>query len=182
MQPRVLGALIAGGQSRRFGSDKALAKLNGQSLLDHSICGLAAQTNSLVICGRKVAGQICLPDHPRPGLGPLGGLAAALQFASSRGFDAVLTSACDTPEVPGYLAEALAGDRPAILEGQPLFGYWPTALAHSIDQYLKAGCSLAVCDWADWARARRVRLEVEIANINTPADLDALQFRRLLGA
>ena len=32
---RVLGAILAGGQSRRFGSDKASASLDGKSLLDH---------------------------------------------------------------------------------------------------------------------------------------------------
>jgi len=182
MRPRILGAIIAGGRSRRFGSDKALAELDGRTLLDHVISGLAPQTAALVICGREIPGRTCLPDRPRPGLGPLGGLSAALHFAAARGFDAVLTSACDTPQVPTALADTVAGDFPVIVADQPLFGYWPTGLASEIDFYLAAGSSLAVSHWADWAGARHVRLPEEIANINTPADLTALRLRRFLAA
>ena len=180
MPPRLLGAIIAGGQSRRFGCDKARAELDGLSLLDHVVAGLAAQTEAMVICGREVRGFTCLVDRPQPGLGPLGGLAAALHFAKLHGFDAVLTSACDTPEVPSNLAEALTGNESAVVIGQPLFGYWPAALASELDLYLATAGSLAVSDWVAWSGARRVRLPGTIANINTPADLTALQFRRFL--
>ncbi|HEU5067115.1 MAG TPA: molybdenum cofactor guanylyltransferase [Sphingomicrobium sp.] len=182
MQLKLLGAVIAGGQSRRFGSDKALAEVGGRCLLEHVIAGLSAQTDFVVICGREVSGHTCFADHPEPGLGPLGGLAAALHVAAMQGFHAVLTSACDTPDVPADLAEALAGQSPAVITGQPLFGFWPAALSVELDAYLAAGQSRAVSHWADWAGARRVRLIGEIANINTPADLTALRFRRLLGA
>jgi molybdopterin-guanine dinucleotide biosynthesis protein A len=182
MQPKLLGAVIAGGQSRRFGSDKALAEIGGRCLLEHVVGGLAAQTDFIVICGREVAGYTCLADHPEPGQGPLGGLAAALHFAALHGCDAVLTSACDTPDVPADLADALAGDTPAVVFGQPLFGFWPAALSVELDAYLAAGQSRAVSHWADRAGAQRIRLIGEIANINTPADLTALRFRRLLGA
>jgi molybdopterin-guanine dinucleotide biosynthesis protein A len=64
----------------------------------------------------------------------------------------------------------------------PLFGYWPAALSGEIDEYLAAGESRAVRDWIVWAGARLVIYGAEIANINTPADLTALQFRRFLAA
>ena len=182
MPHKLLGAIIAGGRPRRFGSDKALAEFNGRSLLTHVIAGLAPQTESIVICGREVPGHTCLADRPEPELGPLGGLAAALHFATINGFDAVLTSACDTPQVPPALADTISGDLAAIVVGQPLFGYWPTALAVELDEYLRVGSSLAVSHWADWAGARHVRLTGEIANINTPADLTALTFSRILTA
>jgi molybdopterin-guanine dinucleotide biosynthesis protein A len=182
MQPKLLGAIIAGGASSRFRSDKAFAELDGRSLLEHVIAGLAAQTDFVVICGRDVRGRTCLADRPEPGLGPLGGLAAALHFARTHDFGAVLTSACDTPEVPVGLADAVYGDGPAIVIGQPLFGFWPAALSPELDAYLATGQSRAVSHWADRAGARRVRLTGEIANINTPADLTALRFRRLFGA
>lgn len=62
----ILGAVIAGGRSSRFGSDKAKAMVGGISMLDHVIERLAAQTGAMVICGRNVPGYICLDDIPRP--------------------------------------------------------------------------------------------------------------------
>jgi molybdopterin-guanine dinucleotide biosynthesis protein A len=182
MPPSLLGAIIAGGTSRRFGSDKALADLEGQTLLGHVFNRLSLQTAGIVICGREVPGSTCLTDRPEPGLGPLGGISAALHFATVHGFDAILTSACDTPEVPPDLARALVGRSAAIVIGQPLFGYWPIKLAPDLDAYLTAGNSLAVSDWAVWAGARHVRMASAIANINTPGDLTALRIKRFVAA
>ena len=182
MQRKLLGALIAGGQSRRFGSDKALAEFDGRSLLDHVLAGLSPQTDSIVICGRSVNGYASLADRPKPLLGPLGGLAAALHFAATHGFQAVLTSACDTPEVPASLSELLAGDTAAVVVGQPLFGYWPASLSAPLDKYLARDGTRAVFDWAQIAGARRVRLTHDIPNVNTLSDLQALRLRRSLAA
>jgi molybdenum cofactor guanylyltransferase len=172
--PQILGAIIAGGRSSRFGSDKAHAVLDGRPLLDHVLVGLGAQTDAIVVCGRDVPGCVSLADRPRSDLGPLGGLAAALHYAAQRGFDGVLTSACDTPLVPADLAETLAGSRPAVIAGQPLFGYWPASLSVDLDDYLAAVANRSVGAWAAWAGARRVRYVGEIPNINTTADLMAL--------
>lgn len=182
MRSKVLGAVIAGGRSRRFGGDKAQALLDGRPLLDHVIEGLMPQVGTLLICGRQMPGVACLPDRPRPDLGPLGGLAAALHHASCNGFVGVLTSACDTPHVPRDLSERLVGSDPAVLVSQPLFGFWPATLSVEIGEYLAAGESCAVRDWVTWAGARQVMYGSVIVNINTPADLTALQFRRFLAA
>lgn len=176
-RPRILGAIIAGGRSSRFGSDKARANFDGRPLLDHVIAGLGAQTDALVVCGRDVPGCVSLPDRPRPDLGPLGGLAAALYHAAQHGFDGVLTSACDTPLVPADLANTIAGCGPAVVAGQPLFGYWPASLSAKLDDYLAVATSRAVGEWAVWAGARRIRYAGEIPNINTVDDLIALRWK-----
>ncbi|RJF90565.1 molybdenum cofactor guanylyltransferase [Sphingomonas cavernae] len=113
---KVLGAIIAGGQSRRFGSDKALARIGGKTLLDHVAEALAAQTDALIICGREWPGLISIPDRPAPDQGPLGGLCAALRYAADNGFDAVLTAGCDTLPVPTDLLSLLNPSLPR--EGQ----------------------------------------------------------------
>src|SRR3546814_6935480 len=43
---KLLGALIAGGQSRRFGSDKALAVIEGKPLLNHVIDALRSEEHT----------------------------------------------------------------------------------------------------------------------------------------
>lgn len=171
---KVLAAIIAGGSGRRFGSDKAQAILDGRTLLDHAIAGLAIQCDSLVVCGRSVPGENCLVDRPRPGLGPLGGLAAALHYGRGHGFDAVLTSACDTPRVPLDLLDRLSGE-PSVVVGQPLFGYWPVELSDELDEFLDQSMSKAVRDWVLWTGARRVYLDATIPNINTVDDLATLR-------
>ncbi|MCA1196424.1 NTP transferase domain-containing protein [Sphingomonas sp. R647] len=85
IEMRLLGALIAGGASRRFGSDKALATIGGVSLIDHPRGVLEAQVDDLVLCGRPSNRMRWISDRPAPGLGPLGGLNAALADARARG-------------------------------------------------------------------------------------------------
>ena len=179
---RILGAIIAGGRSSRFGSDKAEALLAGRSLLVHAIGGLARQVDELVVCGRDLPCHTCLSDRPRHGLGPLGGIAAALHYAAANGFDGVLTSACDTPYVPADLAQRLAGREAAVVVGQPLFGYWPASLSAELDSFLVDTDGRSMGEWAVWAGARRERYAVEIPNINTAADLTALGSGSLLAA
>jgi molybdopterin-guanine dinucleotide biosynthesis protein A len=109
---KLLGAVLAGGQARRFGADKAFARLGGQPLVAHAIALLAPLTDAVIVCGRDdaaVCGAPAIHDRPRPGLGPLGGLGAALHHAGANGFAAVVTIPCDTPLLPdGLLGRLLA--------------------------------------------------------------------------
>ena len=63
----------------------------------------------LVVCGREEPGFRCIPDWPEAGLGPLGGLAAALRHAGEQGFSRVLSAGVDAPDLPHDLAAMLAG-------------------------------------------------------------------------
>ena len=95
-QRRILGAALAGGHSQRFGSDKRAAFWQGRSLLDHTISALAAASAEIVICGGSETANSrdieMLTDRPEPGLGPLGGLCAALIHARDNGLHALSMS------------------------------------------------------------------------------------------
>ena len=125
----LLGAVLAGGASRRFGSDKALAALAGKTLLDRAIESLAAHVDLIAVCGRPHPTVLSLPDLPSPALGQLGGLNAALHYAQENGFQAVLTTGCDVPFYPEPPAALLDGEGAVALEQQHLIGRWPAALA-----------------------------------------------------
>ena len=71
---RVLGAILGGGQSSRFGSDKAVALLHGLPLMDHASAGLRPHVEAVITVGRDWHGLVRVEDEPEPGLGPLGGL------------------------------------------------------------------------------------------------------------
>jgi molybdopterin-guanine dinucleotide biosynthesis protein A len=166
----LLGAILAGGQARRFGSDKAQALYEGARLIDRVAAALAAQCAEVVVLGREEAGFVCLPDWPEPGLGPLGGLAAALRYAGARGFDAVLSAGVDVPDLPFDLAALLAGEGAAIVESQPVVGLWPVEAAAALEAFM-AGGGRSLYRFADHVGARRVELAAPLMNVNRPEDL-----------
>jgi molybdopterin-guanine dinucleotide biosynthesis protein A len=185
---QVMGAVLAGGQSRRFGSDKALALLDGRTLLDHAVAGLRAICAEVAVIGRGEvpAGTLYGRDRPGPGLGPLGGIAGALHLARERGFAAVLTVPVDAgpvdagPVDAGAFAADMLGlltPAPACCEDQPVIGLWPVAALEAVDGILAGDGRHSVLALAEALGARMVRLLVPLANINTPADLAALERR-----
>jgi molybdopterin-guanine dinucleotide biosynthesis protein A len=170
----ILGCVLAGGQSTRFGSDKALATLGGESLLARSVASLAQWCDAVVVSGRSEAPGHCLPDWPRAGMGPLGGLAAALLHAQRSGFDHVLSISVDAVDLPADLP-ALLSPSPAYLADQPVIGLWPASAAQLLVTLLLSPERHSLRAFAELAEARPVHLAAKPANINTPADLARVQ-------
>lgn len=166
----ILGAILAGGQARRFGSDKAQALYEGARLIDRVAGALAAQCDSVVVCGRAEPGFTCIPDWPEAGLGPLGGLAAALHHGRSGGFTHVLSAGVDAPDLPHDLASTLEGEGAAIVENQPVVGLWPVAALPALEAFLHGG-GRSLYRFADAISARRIDLPAPLMNVNRPEDL-----------
>lgn len=167
----VLAVILAGGRSLRFGSDKALAILDGRPLIAHVAAALAREAEAVAVAGRDWPPFPRLHDLPQSGLGPLGGLAAALVHARDHGYDTVLAAPCDMPRLPTGLASALAPG-PAVARGQPVLGLWPAALAGALGAHLAAG-HRSMMSWVDASAARTVDLG-PLPNVNTPAELATL--------
>lgn len=174
---RILGAVLAGGRSTRFGSDKALALLDGQTLLARAVECLAAQCDAVIVVGRETAPVPTIPDRPRPGMGPLGGLAAALHHAAEAGYAAVLSCSVDSLELDETLAAQLS-PAPAHVADQPVIGLWPADAAPVLDALLASEARHSMRAFADAIGARPVQLRLKPANINTPADLAAAAERK----
>lgn len=178
---RILGAILAGGRSSRFGSDKALATLDGRALIDRVIEALALQVDALVVVGRTHPGIACIPDRPAPDMGPLGGIAAALHHATVHGFAQVLTVPCDAPFLPAGLRGQLSAAPVAYLADLPVVGWWPASAGAMLDTLLAGGGSRSVRAFADRIGATGMAAPSEIANINTPDDLALLAKRDIAG-
>jgi molybdenum cofactor guanylyltransferase len=174
----VLGAIIAGGQSRRFGGDKAAALVGGKALIQHAIDSLAPQVNALVIVGRAWGGHPSVEDHPFA-CGPLSGLCAALRSARDQGHDHVLTAGCDVLPIPPTLRSALEGDGAAVVAGQRLLGLWPSAMAGPLEAHIHAqsnhAANYALHHWIALSGARSVTLATPLHNLNTAEDLARFQ-------
>jgi molybdopterin-guanine dinucleotide biosynthesis protein A len=169
---RLLGAVLAGGRSSRFGSDKAQAQLGGTALVVHARASLSQYVETVLLIG---PGGI--KDHPMPDLGPLGGIAGALRYASAHGFDAVVVTACDIPILPSGIVPKLIEAMPAFLLEAPVVGCWPAAMADEIENFL-SGSDRSMRAWARARGARGIAAGEPVLNINRPDDLD-IAIRRL---
>lgn len=174
---RLLGAVLSGGKARRFGSDKALALLDGVALIDLACASLATVTASVAVVGRSERADLCLADWPLPGLGPLGGLCGALRYGAGNGFTAVLSTACDIPALAEHLLARLIGQaRACYVAEAPVVGLWPCHLADDLSAWLQCEKGdLSVRGWAASVGAAPIAAGHLIANINRPGDLEELR-------
>lgn len=187
----VVGLVLAGGASRRMGSDKATMELAGQSLLQRAVSRLAPQVGPLAVNRGVDDGVPALPDglpvlrDTVPGRqGPLAGLLAGLLWARDLGAPLLVTVAVDTPFFPadlagrlaaaadGRIAVAASGGRP-----HPVFAATPTSLADDLAGWLAGQDDRSVARW----QARHAAIPVSFVapagdidpffNLNTPDDL-----------
>lgn len=167
----ILGAIIAGGQSRRFGSDKALVLVSGVPMIERVAASLRPVVDTVAVCGRGYGNLVALPDRPAAGLGPLGGLAAALHYAETHGYMRVITAPCDTPTLtPGLLDELGCAGEPAFLADCPVIGIWPAQLSRQLDEFVATDPRRSVGAWARSIGAIPLYLPAPV-NVNRPADL-----------
>lgn len=167
----LLGAVLAGGRSSRFGTDKAQAQLGDATLLHHAARLLHPFVDEVVIVGERQGG---IPDLPRTGLGPLGGIAAALDHGCTHGYRCVLTIGCDMPLVAPVLIEALLRRAPACCPDAPILGHWPSALGAQLLAHIELTEDRSVRRWARSIGAIPIAAPAPLANVNTPADLARL--------
>ena len=102
--------ILAGGESRRMGHDKANLKLFEQTLLLHVASALQPLFADIIISTRKHRSDCDfrqILDNPAH-QGPLAGLAAGLEQAKTPWVFAV---ACDMPFISAQLVEYLSGFR-----------------------------------------------------------------------
>jgi len=172
----MLGLVLAGGESSRFGSDKAIAELGGKSLLEHAINRLSGWCDEVAVAGRAEAPVATVGDWPRAGMGPLGGIAAGLRHAAANGHHMILSCGVDSIGLPDELP-SLLDPAPAYLASQPVIGLWPVDSLDAIESILTGNGRHSMRAFAEAIGARAVRSEDKPANINTRDDLAAAEKR-----
>ncbi len=174
---RVLGAILAGGRSRRFGSDKALADFGGRPMIVRVADALAPFVEGLVVCGHPAPppGMVSVADLPHSGLGPLGGIAAALQYGQRHGYAGVISVGCDTPILnSGLLARLRAAQRANFVTDAPIIGYWPAYLYDELIGHLGTETRRSMRGWVAAIDAVPIDPPRPVPNVNTQADLERL--------
>jgi molybdopterin-guanine dinucleotide biosynthesis protein A len=106
----IQGFILAGGESRRMGTDKSRLVLDGESFLDIIASKLATVTENIVVVGDPAKYSTSLPHVPDifPKWGALGGVHAALASCNA---EWCLIVACDFPFVTSELFARLASLR-----------------------------------------------------------------------
>ena len=194
---------MAGGASTRFGSDKARAELNGQTMLARMCKLLKDATESVSVVapfGRYAEFGERIVEDQWPGQGPLGGIIAALMDARAQDHQHTwcLIVGCDMPfltvEWLSYLRDRALTSSAAVIaplsaEGlEPLCACWHTGATGKLQYAFEDGIrkvteamkrvSMEVADEKDWARFDKSgRL---FWNMNTPTEYE--EARRILEA
>ena len=171
------GVLLAGGASRRFGTPKALARLDGETLAERAWRLLGEACDERLAVG-KTGDRLELPfpllDDGTGVRAPIAGLVAGLRAARN---DVVVAIPVDVPRLRPEDLHALAdacADAAAPPSG-PLPGAYRKTALPVLERRLAAG-ELALRDALAELDARVVELPPErLANVNTPADLTALE-------
>jgi len=186
---QVTVAILAGGESRRMGTDKAMLRFGGVTLLERAARNAQSTGLPVLVAGRARPDGWPMPDvhfvpDAAPGHGPLGGLETALRRAGGP----VLAVACDmpllTPDALRWLCDLAtvgAGEHGLAVvhdvQWEPLFSvYAPTCLP-LIEKRLAAGrLSLrGLIEAGGFARTDAPAwIASQLMNINTPEDLARL--------
>ena len=197
----VVGYVMAGGASTRFGFDKARAELNGKTMLARMCALLKGVTRSVSVVaplGRYTEfGERVVEDH-WPGEGPLGGIITALvdAHAQNRQQTWCLIVGCDMPFLTGewltYMKDRALASSSAVVTPQsaaglePLCACWHTSATGKLQYAFEDGirkvteamkrASMEVVAEKDWTRFDKGgRL---FWNMNTPAEYE--EARRIL--
>jgi molybdopterin-guanine dinucleotide biosynthesis protein A len=148
---KIAVVILAGGEGSRMGGGKPLRLLGGRRLIDHAETQASHWSETVAVAVRTPA-QVGLTRFPQitddeAVEGPLGGLAAALQFGRDRACEAVLTIAADMPFLPPDLDQRLASEieseSAAIASSggklHPVCGLWRASALDALPNYLATG-------------------------------------------
>tara|TARA_R110000824_G_scaffold252106_2_gene440819 strand:- start:16875 stop:17465 length:591 start_codon:yes stop_codon:yes gene_type:complete len=191
--PSVCLVILAGGQSTRMGTDKAVIDFDGRRLIDILISRYPTIADPIILSARQAydTGLPVISDDPEAPDGPVGAIfsvAARLQRHEPQiaGF---VTVPVDAPYAPADLIERLcASGSCAVAQDQqrlhPTFAYWRCDIVNRIRDAYEPGERAPSLRWlADKTDAKTVTWSDEglFLNINWPEDLVAAERRKKAG-
>ena len=185
----VVGVVLVGGQSRRYGRNKALEFFQGERLIDRQVRIVRSLFSEVLVIANEpelylhLDATIVRDVIPRQG--PLGGIYTGLLFAQGK---SVFVTACDMPFVQPAVVRRmvqLATDYDVIIpekvEGlEPLHAIYSSRCLPHIEKML-AGGMLQVINFFPAVKVYRLSAEeigqldpqgLSFFNINTPDDMD----------
>lgn len=187
-QTGISTVILAGGEGKRIGGNKALQMLQGKPLLGWVLDAVGPQSTEVLISANDNLARYAVHGCPvitddLPGQGPLAGLRSALRRAQ---YARVVSVPCDTPFLPPDLLARLsvALDMPEIeaavtvCEGRQQYAIamYRKDVLPRLDTFLATG-KRKLGDWLLTLNVREVTFDdvQAFANINTQQELRRLE-------
>ena len=190
----ILGAILAGGQSRRMGKDKLFLELDNKKLIEHSIDKvkkylkqviiITNQNNEFFVKNNLTTVKDCIEGQ----LGPLVGILTAMKWAKENlnKFSWVATFPCDTPFFPESIIKSFIKESEkkeslllsASSHGRKhnIFGLWSLDLYDKLKNDLVDKKIRKVQNWTEKNKIKNLEFKFKdydpFFNINTAEDFE----------
>ena len=192
IENNILGIILAGGKSSRFGEDKSTAKLGNKTLLDHTVNKIENEFNEILVISNNKEFNFknnkihVVEDCIEGQLGPLVGILTAMKWVkkNNKNYKWIASFPCDTPffdmkfisELKIKIKETskklifLNSDK----KRHNIFGLWSVDLIETLEEDIKSGLR-KVEIWADKIGYENININTKefdmFLNINTKEDL-----------
>ena len=187
----ILGTVLAGGKSQRFGEDKSQVKLGDKLLIDYILSEIIDEFNEVLVVSNslinfKESEKISLIKDFKKDLGPLGGVLTAMKWVkdNNKDYQWISTFPVDTPFFKNQILKDFL-NKINIEEGKlffiksnntrhNIFGLWSIDLMDKLEEDLDKG-ERKVEVWANSIGVKNINMKFEnkdpFFNINTKEDL-----------
>ena len=190
----ILGAILAGGKSKRMGQNKSFVRLNNKALIEYTINKVKKNLGELIIITDqkndffKKNNLVTVKDCIDGQLGPLAGILTAMKWAkeNSSKYSWIASFPCDTPFFPESIIlnfiklskkkESLMLCASSHGRKHNIFGLWSLDLYDKLHNDLVNNKIRKVEDWTKKNNIKNLEFKFEgydpFFNINTLEDLE----------
>ena len=193
----ILGTVLAGGKSQRFGEDKSQVKLGDKLLIDYILSEVIEEFKEILVVSNSLidfrkSEKITVIEDIKKNLGPLGGVLTAMKWIkdNNKDYKWISTFPADTPFFKHSILQKFLQD--IQLEESKLFfiksnntrhnifGIWSIDLMDKLEEDLNKG-ERKVELWANSIGVKTINIEFQnedpFFNINTKEDLEKAKDR-----
>ena len=190
----ILGAILAGGKSKRMGKDKLFLELNNKMLIEHTIIKVEKYLKDIIIITNQKNEYFSkknlktVEDCIEGQLGPLVGILTAMKWAKENLKECswIATFPCDTPFFPETIIKKFiekSKKKDSLLlcasshgRKHNIFGLWSLDLYEKLKNDLINNKIRKVQDWTEKHKITNVEFDFKeydpFFNINTLDDLE----------
>ena len=188
----ILGVVLAGGKSQRFGQDKSQVKLQNKLLIDYILEEIVDEFKEvLIIANEQIkfmqSQNISVTKDFKSGVGPLGGVLTAMKWIkeNNKHYKWISTFPSDTPfftkkELKYFYKKIEINESKLFFikskdTRHNIFGLWSVSLIEKLEADIMKG-ERKVEIWANSIGVKTVNIDYKkpdpFFNINTKADLE----------